>query len=529
MATDITEFKITRSSEYMAKLFNHSAEVQAIQLKNHFKLSKKKIIEKIKNDIEKYPEVPQLKQQLFASYQLQKMPEEAKKCADWIYKEHPTYLFGLINKALEKYYEEDYAAMLHYLGKELNLKKLYPEREEFHVDEIMNYLCVCAMYTNATEADNIEKDKIMDLMYEIDSESSIIKTTEGAIMHFNLTNGLQRFNDLEKYEKNPSTTFIQSIPISGETPVFENKIFDELYKNNYEIEDQILKNILALPANIITDSCKKIIDDSIARYYYFLKEEETKVGHTHFIIHVLFLLGETKNPANLPLVLQILRQAEAYCEFYISELLTSDVWWVIYNLTDGNEKLLIDYLKEPSRYQFCKAVVFDSLEQLAIKKPEKESYVIEETVNLLKFFLLYKEDENILDTYIVSNLIELLVNFEAEEHYPLIKTMYENELVSISSIGTYSELMKMKAEYNEIIHELPVSNIYELYDEIVENEYDNEVDKNYNYNDNFFSDYEEIEESLLPIRTEPKIGRNDSCPCGSGKKFKKCCLEKEIF
>jgi uncharacterized protein YecA (UPF0149 family) len=27
-----------------------------------------------------------------------------------------------------------------------------------------------------------------------------------------------------------------------------------------------------------------------------------------------------------------------------------------------------------------------------------------------------------------------------------------------------------------------------------------------------------------PIRrTEPKVGRNDPCPCGSGKKFKKCC------
>ena len=22
---------------------------------------------------------------------------------------------------------------------------------------------------------------------------------------------------------------------------------------------------------------------------------------------------------------------------------------------------------------------------------------------------------------------------------------------------------------------------------------------------------------------EPKVGRNESCPCGSGKKFKKCC------
>ena len=32
---------------------------------------------------------------------------------------------------------------------------------------------------------------------------------------------------------------------------------------------------------------------------------------------------------------------------------------------------------------------------------------------------------------------------------------------------------------------------------------------------------------LQPIRnTEQKVGRNDPCPCGSGKKFKKCCLGK---
>ena len=24
-----------------------------------------------------------------------------------------------------------------------------------------------------------------------------------------------------------------------------------------------------------------------------------------------------------------------------------------------------------------------------------------------------------------------------------------------------------------------------------------------------------------------KVGRNDPCPCGSGKKYKKCCLAKE--
>lgn len=26
-----------------------------------------------------------------------------------------------------------------------------------------------------------------------------------------------------------------------------------------------------------------------------------------------------------------------------------------------------------------------------------------------------------------------------------------------------------------------------------------------------------------PVRTEPKVNRNDPCSCGSGKKFKRCC------
>ena len=28
------------------------------------------------------------------------------------------------------------------------------------------------------------------------------------------------------------------------------------------------------------------------------------------------------------------------------------------------------------------------------------------------------------------------------------------------------------------------------------------------------------------VRTSPKVGRNDACPCGSGKKYKHCCINK---
>ena len=36
-----------------------------------------------------------------------------------------------------------------------------------------------------------------------------------------------------------------------------------------------------------------------------------------------------------------------------------------------------------------------------------------------------------------------------------------------------------------------------------------------------------IDEALEPIRKEKKIGPNDPCHCGSGLKYKKCCMQKD--
>ena len=37
------------------------------------------------------------------------------------------------------------------------------------------------------------------------------------------------------------------------------------------------------------------------------------------------------------------------------------------------------------------------------------------------------------------------------------------------------------------------------------------------------------ERKARPLKIKKKVGRNDPCPCGSGKKFKKCCMGKGIY
>ena len=47
-----------------------------------------------------------------------------------------------------------------------------------------------------------------------------------------------------------------------------------------------------------------------------------------------------------------------------------------------------------------------------------------------------------------------------------------------------------------------------------------------------FRPQEEEEELLIekmePVRAKEKIGRNDPCPCGSGKKYKNCCGANKV-
>ncbi|MEM0926075.1 MAG: SEC-C metal-binding domain-containing protein, partial [Planctomycetota bacterium] len=43
------------------------------------------------------------------------------------------------------------------------------------------------------------------------------------------------------------------------------------------------------------------------------------------------------------------------------------------------------------------------------------------------------------------------------------------------------------------------------------------------------SNQQQADVKAEPIRNKgQKIGRNDPCPCGSGKKYKNCCMRKQV-
>jgi preprotein translocase subunit SecA len=73
---------------------------------------------------------------------------------------------------------------------------------------------------------------------------------------------------------------------------------------------------------------------------------------------------------------------------------------------------------------------------------------------------------------------------------------------------------------------------YDMFVELIRNIKEDTVRFIYNVNTANMPKREKVAEPVVtnheegvrkPIVKEDKIGRNDPCPCGSGKKYKKCC------
>jgi preprotein translocase subunit SecA len=75
-------------------------------------------------------------------------------------------------------------------------------------------------------------------------------------------------------------------------------------------------------------------------------------------------------------------------------------------------------------------------------------------------------------------------------------------------------------DFEAMIENMPQEQIHELFGQFDESEFTPEPQGT------MLVDNEEYEEAPIQVtfrRETPKVGRNDPCPCGSGKKYKKCC------
>jgi yecA family protein len=127
----------------------------------------------------------------------------------------------------------------------------------------------------------------------------------------------------------------------------------------------------------------------------------------------------------------------------------------------------------------------------------------------------------------------ILLDAPRERHRPLLEKLGEQALAELDWRALHPD--EIKAAFERGTDAEAFDNLVDplcFYDpeEVLARLEMGFIDEDFPLEDNFFDTHDNVWdiESHTPLtRDRPKVGRNDPCPCGSGKKYKNCCLNKD--
>lgn len=178
---------------------------------------------------------------------------------------------------------------------------------------------------------------------------------------------------------------------------------------------------------------------------------------------------------------------------------------------------------------------------------KKSSDVRAGSIQLLKDMIESETDE-----FTRTMLLDHFIEFRDEQSMPFVKSFFERKMVDTSHLP-YDEVLRVYAgEYDYLEHDVPKDPM-DIFREEKGNFYREsnctiaEMLREHEEHSRLQSTIKEEEEEVAELKNrlqyyenynstpsansgqvyskKVKIGRNEPCPCGSGKKYKKCCMK----
>lgn len=139
---------------------------------------------------------------------------------------------------------------------------------------------------------------------------------------------------------------------------------------------------------------------------------------------------------------------------------------------------------------------------------------------------LLKHQKNGTESDLASIIQGVIIDNKLFEMMDDVQMLYDNGRIDESIVGKYDSFVDFMYDYSYIRDSVSYIDdaIEELYRwPMFEKTKEDKLEEE--------KRLKELEAEFNKItqndRTDEKIGRNDPCPCGSGKKYKKCCLKKD--
>ncbi|MDA1310108.1 MAG: DUF1186 domain-containing protein [Proteobacteria bacterium] len=242
---------------------------------------------------------------------------------------------------------------------------------------------------------------------------------------------------------------------------------------------------------------------------------EDEKSAVFLIIHILGELGEKNAYRPLMKILEIDRLT---LDEVFGDAITGTIHKIIVNIFDGKTDPLYRVIRNPDADEFARDAAFRAWTYLAdrgdIDKDEAERFLAD----------CYESLQPQARHYIWSSWLDALAVLRYDRLMPLAKNAFEKGFPPPSSITP-----------EDFEHLLETSRSAKdrkafLYDHHLEPFTDTigSLSEWYEFSDDYLhqkrQDAQAVRMNVTADNPYRNVGRNDPCPCGSGKKFKKCCL-----
>lgn len=250
--------------------------------------------------------------------------------------------------------------------------------------------------------------------------------------------------------------------------------------------------------------------------------EKEKIGEDdslHF--YALYLLAEFQDKESFPRIMALASLPDDTLDFLIGDVVTDGLRDILYCTYNGDLQLLTQAIFDVQTDDFAKSAMLDVMRQLyldqTLSKQEWQDFIRK---------IVYSEEE--IGDYIYTNLAMTICECHFMEMLPEIRKLYEDERVDLYAIGGFEDCIDTMFSYqddgNSCICPIDAAGKLRYWAMFEQPETEQDLDK---LREKVYSEMRK--EDIREMRTEraqAKIGRNDPCPCGSGKKYKQCCLNK---
>ena len=239
-------------------------------------------------------------------------------------------------------------------------------------------------------------------------------------------------------------------------------------------------------------------------------------------LFVYFLLGEWRDARAYRPLTALLRQDPEFVDVLLGDAVTEGTARVIAGVCDGDLTPIFSVVEDPAADEFVRSQMIDALVIIARQWPELRP----EIVGYLERFPAADIDkpETLCGSWAFAVADLGLVHLE-----PQVQEAFEHEWISPDEADFaffQAQLRKaVEAGQSPWFH---ISRNTRLIESAID-----ELSGWYCFSDKFLENEARFPSSGDAMsqlfsetfeREAPKVGRNDPCPCGSGKKFKKCCL-----